>query len=232
MKWKIVDKSKRGPLRQIARIDSFNGDPAPLIRMRGSFTGPCIGEYFADFIMNIEERRQWDAQIDNVYEIYPIHDLDAAQVAMGFGRYGDCSRLGVGYALTKPNLGISAREQLTLCGIQDFKDGSSIIWGTEMEDWHNYMLPPGKRVTRSKSRIFCTTLTPTSDNTFDVEYVLQLSIGGMIPTWMTGPIVTDAVKNLFRYADKCFKGKGGQLDAFLQKKQDSIEDRHSLLMTP
>lgn len=193
-----------------------------------------MGEYFADFIMTLERRALWDPQIEEVFEIYPIHDLDAANIAMSFGRYGDCARLGIGYCRTKANV-VSAREQLTLCGIQDFADGSCIIWGTEMEDWHDHMLPPRKRVTRARSHIFSTTLTPTADNTFDVEYVLQLNIGGKIPSWMTAPIVTDTVKSLFKTADQYFRGKDGHLEEFMKQKQaesDSLIKRHSLLMTP
>lgn len=132
-------------------------------------------------------------------------------------------------------MGITAREQLTLCGIQDFQDGSCIIWGTEMEEWHNHMLPPGPRHTRAKSHIFTTTLTPTSDNSFDVEYVLQLQIGGKIPVFLTAPIVTETVKNLFKTADQYFRGKDGDLREFIKNKEmemDSIVHRHSLLMTP
>lgn len=192
-----------------------------------------MGEYFADFIMTLERRALWDPQIDEVYELYPIHDLDAANIAMSFGRYGDCARLGIGYCRTKANV-VSAREQLTLCGIQDFEDGSCIIWGAEMEDWHDHMLPPGKRVTRARSHIFSTTLTPSGANSFDVEYVLQLDIGGKIPSWMTAPIVTDTVKNMFKTADQYFRGKDGHLEKFIKQKQvenDSLIKRHSLLMT-
>lgn len=56
------------------------------------------------------------------------------------------------------------------------------------------------RVTRAKSHLFSTTLVPTGETTFDVEYVLQLEIGGKIPTWMTTPIVTDSVKRMFKCA--------------------------------
>jgi hypothetical protein len=224
-------------VHQIDKIDNFNGQPAPIIRFRSSLEGPCVGEYFADFIMNLDQRKLWDAQIEQVYEIYPIDDLDAANIAMGFGRYGDCARLGIGYCQTKPAAGniIQSREQLTLCGTQDFPDGSCIIWGTEMEDWHNHMLPPGPRYTRARSNLFCTTLTPTSDNTFDVEYVLQLNFGGNIPTWLTAPILTETVKNLFTVSKSYYKGKDGHLEAFLKKKEeemDSLVHRHGLLMTP
>jgi hypothetical protein len=56
------------------------------------------------------------------------------------------------------------------------------------------------RVTRAKSHLFSTTLVPTSESSFDVEYVLRLEIGGKIPTWLTIPIVTDSVKRMFKCA--------------------------------
>ena len=183
--------------------------------------------------MDLEERKKWDDQIEQVYEAYPIHDLDAANIAMGFGRrYGQCSRLGIGYCQTKANLGIDSREQLTLCGIQDFHDGSCVIWGTEMEEWHNHLLPAGKRHTRAKSHIFSTTLTPTSEDTFDVEYVLQLEIGGNIPVWLTTPIVTETVKRLFRSAEAKFAGEG--VHEFLKEtaQSENFADIHGFLMTP
>jgi len=236
MQWKTIESNKRRIVHQIQKIDNFQGKPAPIIRFRSSLKGPCVGECFGNFIMDLEERKKWDPQIAQVYEIHPIFDLDAANIAMGFGKYGECSRLGVGYCQTKANFGITPREQLTLCGVQNFAaDGSCIIWGVEMEEWHDHLLPPGQRQTRAKSHIFSTTLTPTSDNTFDVEYVLQLEIGGKIPTFLTTPIVTDTVKSLFQRASDFFAaGEGGELDQFLKKKEAeaSVNNRHSLLVTP
>ena len=195
--------------------------------------GPCDGEAFANFMTNLDDRKKWDAQIDNVYEAYPILDLDSVNIAMGF-KYGDCSRLGVGHCVTKANFGIDAREQLTLCGINDFADGSCIIWGTEMEEWHNHLLPPGKRVTRAKSHIFSTTLIPTGTDTFDVEYVIQLDIGGKLPNWMTTPIIIDNVKKLFRCSQDFFLNKDGELEKFLMQKAERTAQMQgpSLLMTP
>jgi hypothetical protein len=60
------------------------------------------------------------------------------------------------------------------------------------------------RVTRAKSHLFATTLVPTSESSFDVEYVLQLEIGGKIPTWLTTPIVTDSVKRMFKCAKNVY----------------------------
>lgn len=202
--WRRVESHAIGPVRSIDRIDNFQGHPAPLLRFRSSLEGPCVGEVMANFIMQVDERKKWDDQIDQVYEIHPIHDLDYANMAMGYGRFGECSRLGVGYCKTKPNLGVDSREQLTLCGCQDFVDGGCIVWGVELEEWHNHMFPPTERHTRAKSHLFCTTLQPTSDNSFDVEYVLQLEIGGRIPQWMSTPLVVSSVKRMFHHAAKVY----------------------------
>lgn len=191
-----------------------------MLRFRSSLEGPCHGPLFAEFIMDLEQRKRWDAQIADVYEAYPINDLDSANIAMQFGKYGDCSRLGIGYCQTKANLGIAPREQLTLCGIQDFQCGSSIVWGVEMEEWHNNLLPEGKRFPRAKSHIFATTLTPTGDDSFDAEYVLQLEAGGNLPTWLTTPVMVDTVKKLFSTAETCFKGECGTLDDYLTRKEE------------
>jgi hypothetical protein len=235
LKWKTIELNKRRVVSQIEKIDNFQGLTAPILRFRSSLEGPCDGEAFANFIMNLEDRKKWDAQIANVYEAYPIHDLDSANIAMGF-KYGDCTRLGVGHCLTKASMGIDAREQLTICGINEFPEdsnGSCLIWGTEMEEWHNHLFPPGHRFTRAKSHIFSTTLVPTSDSTFDVEYVLQLDIGGNIPSWLTTPIVTDSVKKLFNCAKDFYLNKDGSLEKFLaEKAQRNDASGYSLLMTP
>jgi len=180
--------------------------------------------------MNLDERKCWDNQIEDVYEAYSIYDYEAANLAMGVGKYGDCSLLGVGYCQTKGNFVVDGREQLTLCGVQDFPDNSCVIWGTELEDWHNHLLPPVQRHTRAKSHLFCTTLVPTGDDSFDVEYVLQLEVGGNLPSFLTTPILVETVKSLFNYASGVFRNK--EIMAKYVMKDDVIGDRHSLLMTP
>ena len=115
------------------RIDTFNGVEAPLLRFRASLDGPYVADPLASLIMDLEERSKWDIQIQDVFEAHKIRDLPAANAAMGFA-YGDCYRLGVGYCRTKKNLGVDSREQLTLCGINKFSDGSSIIWGVELPE--------------------------------------------------------------------------------------------------
>jgi hypothetical protein len=238
LEWTNIESNKRKLVHQIDKIDDFQGLGSPIVRFRSSMKGPCSGIRFAHYIMDCQERGKWDPQIGQVEEKYPIVDLDTANICMGFGKYGDCSRLGIGYCQTKGTMGVTSREQLTMCGIQDFAStGSTVIWGTEMEDWHNHLLPEGPRHTRAKSHIFCTTLVPTSEDSFDVEYVLQLEIGGKIPIWMTTPIITETVKNLFRHAQKDFDshGKGGEFDKFVaenERQRNAFIDRHSILMTP
>jgi hypothetical protein len=235
MKWKTIESNKKRTVHKIEKIDNFKGLGAPILRFRSSLKGPCVSEAFANFIMNVDERSKWDPQIADVRELYPIHDLDAANIAMGFGKYGDCSRLGVGYCQTKAAFGVSAREQLTMCGIQDFQDGSTIIWGTEMEEWHNHLLPGTEkdRHVRAKSHIFTTTLIPTGEDSFDVEYVLQMDLGGGLPNFLTTPVICDTVKSLFKYAEKFYQGEeGSDLEQWIEQQalDDSFLNRHSILM--
>jgi hypothetical protein len=189
---------------------------------------------FAAYKMDLQQRQKWDNQIKEVYEIHPLRDLDAANIAMNFGRFGDCCRLGIGYCQTKGIPGISPREQLTLCGIQHFVDGSTIVWGTEMEDSHNHLFPGTQRHTRSKSHLFSATLTPTGPETFDIEYAIQLEIGGNLPQWLTTPIMYDTIKKLFTTADKAYRGKCDTLQTFEKEKEAREQSLlwHGLLMTP
>merc|ERR1719183_812024 len=118
----------------------------------------------------------------------------------------------LGIVKLKKKLVIDSREQLVMCGIQRFpKTGAAIVWGTEMEDRHNYLFPKdSERHTRARSHLFCATLLPTdtvrydngNGNRFDVEHVLQLDSGGNLPTFLTTPVVIDAVKCNFNYAKK------------------------------
>jgi hypothetical protein len=238
LSWRTIESNKNRVVHSIEKIDNFQGLPAPLLRFRSTLEGPCVGTggVFANLVMELDQRKRWDSQIEQVYEAYPINDLDSANIAMGFGRYGDCSRLGIGYCQTKANLGIAPREQLTLCGMQEFRDGSSIIWGVEMEEWHDHLMPEGTRFPRAKSHIFSTTLTPTGEeNKFDVEYVLQLEAGGNLPTWLTTPVMVDTVKKLFKTADSCYRGKCNTLENFLEKKRERetlFAYNPSLLITP
>mmetsp|Transcript_2642 Transcript_2642/g.3729 ORF Transcript_2642/g.3729 Transcript_2642/m.3729 type:complete len:325 (-) Transcript_2642:488-1462(-) len=230
-KWKVIENKKRRTVHRIDKIDDFQGLGCPIVRFRASMKGPCNGEKFAEFIMNLDERSKWDPQIENVDEIYPIYDYEAANLAMGVGKYGDCSRLGIGYCQTKPNPVVDGREQLILCGIQDFDDGSTLIWGTELEDWHNHLLPEGRRYTRAKSHLFSTCIIPTGPETFDVEYILQLEVGGNLPTFLTTPILVQTVKGMFNHGVKVFQDDE-IMAPYLKKQHASRDITQSLLMTP
>lgn len=174
------------------------------------------------------------------------HD-DAAAERGGGVDLGECVRLGVGYGLTKKSMGITEREQLFWFGMQEFGGcGAYILWGQEVDDdaigdsntnsnqqqsalalW-----PEGSpRYTRAKSHLFSATLLPTSDTTFDVEYVLQMEIGGQIPKFLTTPVLIDTVKNLFKVASDEI---GSGIEAlWKQKRQDEVmSGRELLLMTP
>lgn len=82
-----------------------------------------------------------------------------------------------------------------------------MLWGIELEEDQNHLFPveQPKRQPRSTSHLFATTIIPTGDDTFDVEYLLQIEIGGF-PGWLTGPIVVETVKKMFRFANVYFKG--------------------------
>jgi len=222
MKWKVVESKKKRLVHRIEKIDNFQNLNAPLLRFRSTLEGPCLGDAFANFIMNFEERKKWDVQIAAVDELYPVQDLEEVNKMM-MGKFGKCTRLGIGYCQTKPNFVVDSREQLTMCGIQEFPEtGAALIWGTEMEDRHNHLFPPTERHTRARSHIFSTTLVPSSSDSFDVEYVLQLDTGGKIPTFMTTPVVIDSVKSMFNHANNFYSGKGGELDEYLKNQEKAF----------
>ena len=87
LNWKKYERKPRHTVFQIDKIDNFQGLGCPIVRWRSTIQGPCVGVKFAEFIMNIEERAKWDPQILQVDEIYPIYDVDAANIAMGW-KYG------------------------------------------------------------------------------------------------------------------------------------------------
>lgn len=231
LKWKTLESNEKKSVQQIQKLDCFGGFSTPVFRFRSKLEGPCIGEFFGRYIIDLDERRKWDAQIENVHELHNVKDLETVNERMGGGRYGHCSRLGIGYGQTKPSI-ITAREQMFMYGLQQFKDGSSLIWGKEMSDEYNHLLPPGERHTRSKSHLFSATLKPSHDNSFDVEYVLQLDIGGSIPNFLTTPVLIDTVKNLFETAKQEFAGATDSLQLFLQEKiqEESHINWQSLLI--
>ena len=201
MKWKVIESNEKKTVHHIDKIENFQNLGCPVLRFRSSLRGPCLGSSFADFIMNIDHRKKWDVQIQEVEKLYPFEDLEAANNMMGNGSFGLCTNIGVGYCQTKKNMVVSSREQLVLCGVQEIpQNGATVIWGTELEDRYNHLLPPGKRYTRARSHLFSTALVPTGPDTFDVEYVIQLESGGKTPTWMTTPVISETVKSLFEYA--------------------------------
>jgi hypothetical protein len=234
-KWKTIENNKKRVVHKIDKIENFQKLGCPIVRFRASLNGPCSGTKMSEFIMDLDERKKWDMQISDVEEIFPIYDMEAANLAMGVGKYGDCSKLGIGYCQTKPNIVTDGREQLTLCGVQHFADGSSMIWGTEMEDWHNDLFPDCPRRTRAKSHLFSTCLVPTGPNTFDVEYVLQLEIGGKIPSFLTTPVLVETVKSMFRHAEKIYGDEEIMAPYRVASEingDEMLSDRYSLLMTP
>lgn len=171
--------------------------------------------------MNLEERKKWDDQVAEVDEMYPIQDLDSIDSLLGNPtKYGKCARVGVGYTLTKQGI-ISPREQLILGGMQVYENGATVLWGTEMEEFHNHLLPEGRRHTRGKSHLFSATMAPTSPNSFDVEYLLQMDVGGNVPAFMTTPAIVEIVKRLFDHAKAYYAGgDGSELDVFLKSREN------------
>lgn len=205
LQWKKVEANERSTVHRIDKVERFQAIKTPLLRFRATINGPCLGEKFSNFIMDLEERKKWDDQIAYQEELYPIDDVGVVDEMHGdVDRFGKCVRVGVGYVRTKQGI-LSPREQLIIGGHQEFKDGSTILWGTEMEEFHNYLLPPGQRHTRAKSHMFAATLAPTSDTSFDIEYLLQMDVGGGIPNFITTPAIADTVKKLFTHAKDYFE---------------------------
>jgi hypothetical protein len=225
LKWKKVEDNKRKTVHRIDKADSFQNVRTPLLRFRSSIQGPCIGERFSNMIMDLEERKKWDDQVAKVEEMYPIEDLDAVNAMLGDQeKYGTCTRLGVGYTQTKSGI-LSPREQLTLGGMQEYENGATILWGTEMEEYHNHLLPEGQRHTRAKSHLFAATLAPTGPDSFDVEYLLQMDVGGGVPHFLSTPALTDAVRKLFQHAKTYFEGD--EVDLYLKSRQQKQQAEYS-----
>eukprot|EP01083_Nonionella_stella_P133341 405365_1 len=133
---------------------------------------------------------------------------------------------------------IDGREQLTLCGVQKFPNGGYSIWGKELEERHNHLLPDCQRHVRSKSHVFSVTLMPTREDAFEVEYVLQLEVGGNLPYFLTTPILIDTIKGMFRHAESQFKDEKYMAEWFDEFGKDESSDdgiikgRLGLLLTP
>lgn len=211
VKWTMVEDNrsrKRRVVDTIEKIDNFNGISTPLLRFRTSIKTsapykPYFLSHFASFLMDLEQRSKWDDTVKTVKEIYPL-DLISGNALFSSPEHGILTRLGIGHCTTKPAAGglVTPREQLTLCGINSHDDNGGIIWGFECPENMDKLFPLNvNRITRARSHYFSTTLRPrTSGDGFDVEYVIQLQIGGRIPSWSTAPIVIQTIKQLFKHA--------------------------------
>ena len=186
-------------------------------------------------------RTLWDQTCDSVDEIYPLdllvgnqhftkslpYDLAGSSVVL--------TRLGIGHCTTKPAAGglVSPREQLTLCGINESPNVGGVIWGYECPSSMNNLFPSGlQTLTRAKSHVFAASIERTKDGEgFVVEYVIQLEIGGRIPTWTTAPMVTQTIKNLFKFTHGYFgeggEGRGGEGEG---REEGGVEERMEELL--
>jgi hypothetical protein len=179
---------------------------------------------------------------------------------------GDCSLAGIGYCRTKPQFGITAREQLTMCGIQDFynlnhgdSNGlyqerrnhqkpptpiASIVWAREMPPSYNFLFPNGMgpSYVRAQTKLFVATLVPhplsagSEGPKFDIEYVIQLDIGGKLPSFVTTPVMLDSCRKLFQQVQNFFSGyedEGSEINQLLLRmKARVLPGGHSAPSTP
>lgn len=224
-KWKLLDSSPDKLVSRVEKIDNFQNMGVPLLRLRSTLKGPKKkrGLAFSELISTTELRSKWDATIAKVDTTYSAKDARNDITKFQGGKYGEATLFGIGYVKTKQSV-VSPREQLTLCGLQEFPSGACMIWGVELEEDQNVLMPADepKRMPRSTSHIFATTLIPTGEDTFDVEYLLQVEIGGF-PGWLTGPIVVDAIRKTFRFADSYFRS-GFEEDGALKKRLALLPD--------
>lgn len=229
--------------KEIDKIDKFGDKIPPMIRLRSTLHGPNKrrGETFSDVFSKQELRNQWDIANDVVDEIYS-GNLDELRQYQ-HEKYGTCSMIGVGYVKTKQSV-VSPREQMTLCGVQNFRSGAAVIWAVELEESQNFLFPEcqPKRVQRSTTHLYSTAIVPVEDDTtFDVEYVLQLEIGGF-PGWLTGPVIVETLKKMFKWADGYFKSDElaeklasiptGDSAEGRRNPEDLLEKEQTLLMPP
>ena len=226
-KWKVIEHNSNRLVSEVAKIDNFQNKKVPLVRLRSSIKGPTYkaGFCFSELISVAKLRQAHDSTNAQVYNIYSAADLGEVQAFVP-PQYGKTVLFGIGYTKTKQSV-VSPREQLTLCGLQEFPSGASILWGVELEEDQNYLMPENEpnRTPRSTSHLFAKTVIPTSENEFDVEYCLQIDLGGF-PGWLTGPVVIDAVKRCFRYAGKYF-GEGLEENSPLAARLDELRSAES-----
>ena len=225
-KWKTTDSNPKRIISHIDKIDNFQGLSVPILRFRSSLHGPTnnfdrTAKLFSDLISTTELRTKHDIACASVVTIISAENMKEVE-ELQLHKYGEVELFGVGYTKTKQSI-VSPREQLTLCGLQHFPSGAAIIWGVELEEDQNHLFPEGEgKCPRTTSHLFSTTLIPTGEGTFDVEYILQIEIGSF-PGWLTGPAVADAVKRMFAFADKGFK-EGGELTNRLKALEESSKD--------
>lgn len=245
--WKVTENNPSKLVSHVSKIDNFDDLGIPIVRLRSSLEGPVtkpgFGESFSELISVDRLRQRHDASNAIIDTIYSAASLDEVKELQG-SKYGEPRLFGVGYTKTKQSV-VSPREQLTLCGVQDFESGASIVWGVELPEDDDRLFPVDqpKRSPRSTSHLFATTIVPTGETTFDVEYVLQVEIGGF-PGWCHAPIVIDTVKKMFQYADGYCKGgledggKGelgarlkelGMMDKYLPAEADVLGDDDAVL---
>lgn len=176
----------------------------------------CIGEFFGRYLVDLQEHFNSDAMVETIEELGSAADLQSLDVSIDPGLFGKCTRLGVIYGRTRKAFGISPRETVFLYGLQEFPDGSFLVWGCDLGEEHEVVLPSGKlRHTRAKSHLFCVTLKATGNDSFDVEYVVQFDVGGRIPDWITGPLLIDTVKKLFKKAHEECAGATNSLKTLI-----------------
>ena len=215
-KWRVTDNNPQRLVSHIDKIDNFQKKGVPIVRLRSTLKGPTKkrAECFGELISSVELRSKYDptcAIVDTIYSAANLKEVEELQLS----KYGKPSLFGIGYVKTKQSV-VSPREQLTLCCLQNLPSGASVLIGFELPEDQNHLFPEAShsaRTPRSTSHIFATTLIPTGEDTFDVEYVLQIEIGGF-PGWLTGPIVIETVKRMFAFADGYFKSgfdEGGDL---------------------
>eukprot|EP01083_Nonionella_stella_P212279 766790_1 len=80
LKWKKIEANKNKLVHKIDKIDNFQGLGCPIVRFRSTIEGPCLGMKFVEYIMDVEERRVYDPQIEVVEQAYPAYDIAAANM--------------------------------------------------------------------------------------------------------------------------------------------------------
>lgn len=240
--WKIVQKRTDKNDMSIEQLNNHHLSPGtPLLRLKTTMSGRSVLSRTVALVMDLDQRSAWDDTIAAVSEVHPLDLVEANKL------YGSknviVSRCGIGHAVTKPAMGgiIGAREQLTVCGVNDFfdeDDGTaigSIIWGFECADeFHKDLFPiEFERKTRATTHVFSFAMKKLEENVYDVEYILQLDIGGNFPSWAQSGVtftIVNAVRKMFTYAKEKYFIEGGPADQFIEA-QERLEALESLRMS-